>query len=397
MKTEASADVIVVGLGAMGSATLYQTAKQGGLRVLGLDRFVPPHDRGSSHGETRITRQAVGEGKRFAPFVLRSHEIWREIEEETGATLLETCGALILAPGDGMPDLHGKSNFLDRTIEVARQFGITHEVLDAGEIQVRFPQFRLRSNETGYFEPGGGFVHPERCIAAQLELAKRHGAQIRTMETVHRIAQVGDSVEVYTDRGLYRAARAIVTAGAWLPRLLGGELPAHLKVYRQTLHWFEADEAALYAPGRFPVFIWAHGNGKSDHFYGFPLLPGSAGVKLATELYETAADPNHLKRSVDRYEEHRMYETHVAGRLTGVGPQCRRSATCLYTVTADAGFVVDQLHDEERIMMVSACSGHGFKHSAAMGEALANLVHDRPSLLQSRPFPLARLHAEGAA
>ncbi len=391
MKTEASADVIVVGLGAMGSATLYQTAKQGGLRVLGLDRFAPPHDRGSSHGETRITRQAVGEGKSFAPFVQRSHEIWRELEEETGTTLFEACGALILAPQEDGSRHHGVSGFLNRTIEVARHFGITHEVIDADEIQARFPQFQLRSNEAGYFEPGGGFVYPERCIAAQLGLAKRHGARIHTGEVVQRIAQVGDSVEVQTDRGSYHAAQAIVTAGAWLPHLIGGDLPSHLRVYRQTLHWFDAHEAALYAPGRFPVFIWAHGEGSSDHFYGFPIVPGSAGVKVATEQYETTADPDHFKRSVGPDEERRLYETHVAGRLAGLGPRCGRSAACLYTVTANSSFVVDQLAGQDCITIVSACSGHGFKHSAGLGEALANLAHGKPSLLQSRPFSLARM------
>jgi sarcosine oxidase len=391
MRAEASADVIVVGLGAMGSATLYQIARQGGLKVLGLDRFAPPHDLGSSHGETRITRQAVGEGRLFAPFVMRSHEIWRGIEAETGASLFVACGALILGPGKSAPHHQGAKGFLDRTIDVARHLGIGHELLDAGETRARFPQFGLRSDEVGYFEPTGGFVYPERCIAAQLELAKRHGAQIRLAEVVQRIEQVGDGVEVHTDRGVYRAAQAIVTAGAWLPQLMGGELPKHLKVFRQTLHWFEPDDAALYAPGRFPVFIWGGVSGGSGHFYGFPVAPGSSGLKLGTEQYEVTTDPDRLERFVGPAEEQRMYETHVAGRLMGVGPRCERSAACLYTVTADRGFVVDQLPDQERVTIVSACSGHGFKHSAGMGEALALLIHGKPSLLQTRPFTLGRL------
>src|SRR5271167_3484286 len=177
------ADVIVVGLGAMGSAALYQAAKLD-VRVIGIDRFTPPHDRGSSHGDTRITREAIGEGREFVPLVQRSHRIWEELETATGRSLLTRNGALILASQSVSGDHHGSSSFVQDTIGAAREFGIAHEVLAAGEIRRRYPQFKLSGDELGYFEPGAGFLRPEACVETQLMLARQLGAKVFTSETV---------------------------------------------------------------------------------------------------------------------------------------------------------------------------------------------------------------------
>ena len=171
-------DTVVVGLGAMGAATLLQLARRG-QRVLGVDRFDPPHDQGSTHGETRITRCGIGEGEVYVPLALRSHEIWRELEAETGMELLTQCGALILSGSETSAPVHGKADFLGCTIAAARRFGLAHEVLDAAGVMRRFPQFLLRGDETGYFEAGGGFVRPEACVSAQLNVARRLGAEVR--------------------------------------------------------------------------------------------------------------------------------------------------------------------------------------------------------------------------
>ena len=160
------ADVIVVGLGAMGAATAYQLARRG-VRVLGLDRFAPPHDRGSSHGETRITRQAIGEGDQYVPLALRSHEIWRELEAETGEQLLLSCGFVAIDSAGGRAATHGRPGFTARTVAAARRFGITRELLTPDELMRRHPAFRLAGHEQVYYEPGGGLVFPERCIAVQ--------------------------------------------------------------------------------------------------------------------------------------------------------------------------------------------------------------------------------------
>ena len=197
-----AADIVVVGLGAVGSAVLYQSAKLGA-KVIGIDRFSPPHDQGSSHGETRITRQAIGEGSEFVPLVLRSNEIWEELEAATGRSLLTRNGGLVLAaPGVG-GNHHGSSSFLLDTIDAAKAFGIAHQQLSAEEIRRLYPQFRLDAAEEGYFEPGAGFLRPEACVETQLAQAKKLGAKVFTSETVLEIDSNGESVEVRTDKAAY--------------------------------------------------------------------------------------------------------------------------------------------------------------------------------------------------
>lgn len=385
-----TADVIVVGLGAMGSATLYQLAQRR-VRVLGLDRFGPPHDHGSSHGETRITRQAIGEGEEYVPFALRSHEIWRALEAETGGGLLFPVGGLLIGRERSTARHHGQSDFIGRTIAAARRYEIAHEVLGAAEVAHRFPQFRLAGDERAYYEPGAGFLRPERCVATQLYRARALGATMRTGETVAAITPRGDAVDVVTDRATYAAARVVVTAGAWLPALLGGPFAKVLGVYRQVMHWFAADDAATFAPGRFPIFIWIHGSGPGDYFYGLPLV--ADGVKIASEQFDESTAPDRVDRAVSPAEPAATYAAHVRGRLAGVTNRCVRSATCLYTVTPGSRFLIDRHPDAERVIVASPCSGHGFKHSAAIGEAIAELVTEGRSRIDLAPFSLARVSA----
>lgn len=384
-----TADIIVLGLGAMGSAAAYQAAKRGA-RVIGIDRFAPPHAHGSTHGESRITREAVGEGEVYVPFAQRSHRIWREIETETGERLFLACGGLFIESG-GIAARHpGKEEFLDRTIVAAERFGIPHEVLGADEIAARYPQFRLAGNERGYFEPGAGLVRPEACVEAQLRLAQRHGATIRTGETVRKVVPNGAGVRVKTDRAVYEAGRAILAAGAWNAALAGAA--TRLTVHRQVLFWFEVEDPAAFEPERFPVFIWMHGDRAEDWFYGFPLLPGATGVKLASETFtDPQDDPDAIRREIGPGEAEALYRGHVEGRLRGIGPVCLRAATCLYTATPDHHFLIDRDPESETVLLVSACSGHGFKHSAAIGEAAAELALTGRSTLDLSAFGLARL------
>ena len=199
VRVSETADILVAGLGAVGSAALYQAAKLGA-RVIGIDRFSPPHDHGSSHGDTRITRQAIGEGRSFVPLVLRSNQIWQELEAATGRTLMTRNGALILAPMGVAGDHHGSTSFLEDTFAAADEFDIPHHRLDAAEIAARFPQFRLTGDEAGYYEPGAGYLRPEACIETQLAMARQHGAVIHTGETVLAIegATAVEGVEVRT-------------------------------------------------------------------------------------------------------------------------------------------------------------------------------------------------------
>ena len=362
----AVADAIVIGLGAMGSAAAYQLARRGAT-VLGIDRFSPPHEHGSSHGETRITRQAIGEGENYVPLVMRAHEIWREIEAETGEELLVQCGGIVLAAPRAAHPI--KTAFMDQTIAVAERHAIPHELLSATEVRARFPQF-IVEDERAYFEPGAGFVYPERAIAAQLRLAERAGATLRTNEIVTAIKPSGSGVRVETDKGVYEAGRAILSAGAWSPGLAGPPL-GHMALHRQVLNWYAAENPADYAPGRFPVFIWLRGS-DGEQSYGFPIPPGSEGLKVATESYEPAsASPEEIDRAVSPAETAATYSAHVAGRLRGVSGMCLKAKACLYTLAPDSRFVIDAHPENERLTIVSACSGHGFKHSTAIGEAVA--------------------------
>jgi sarcosine oxidase len=382
-----TADILVVGLGAVGSAALYQAARLGA-KAVGIDRFLPPHEFGSSHGESRITRQAIGEGREYVPLVLRSNHIWGELEAATGKSLLTDNGALILQSPHTPGDHHGSTSFLTDTIAAAKENGIAHEVLCAQEIRERFPQFRLEREETGYFEPGAGFLRPEACITAQLEIAERHGARVNCGETVLHVKPAADSVEVVTDRDAYFTGAVILSAGPWISRFLPENISKQLCVYRQVMTWFALERnAELYIPARFPVFIWITGEQPKDMFYGFPALAGaSGGIKTATERYDAPVDPDRVNREVSADEIAMLHRDYIAPRLPDVSPKCVRSAVCLYTVAPGARFLIDQADENGRILFASACSGHGFKHSAAVGEALVRCALGMEALVDLRPF-----------
>lgn len=368
-------DVIVLGLGAMGSATLLQLARRG-VRVLGIDRHHPPHDHGSSHGETRITRQAIGEGADYTPLALRSHAVWRELEAETGERLLLTCGFLGIDGADGATLFHGKPGFLGRTREVAQRYGILHEVLSPEEVRRRFPAFRTTDSDQCYYEPGGGLVFPERCVAAQLTVARRLGAVVRTGETVLSVTPTASGVTVRTDRDTHHAGQAVLATGGWTADLEPRAMRA-FRLLRQVLHWYPASDPDIWSADRCPTFIWTHGPTPEDSFYGFPMVPGTptAGVKVATEQYAAAAaSPDAIDREPDPAESAAMHAAHVAPFLAGVGPVARRAAVCFYTSAPDGDFAIGPVGDTANVTLVSACSGHGFKHAPGVGAMVADAL-----------------------
>ncbi|HEY2444229.1 MAG TPA: N-methyl-L-tryptophan oxidase [Rhizomicrobium sp.] len=379
-------DVAVLGLGALGSAALLQLTRRG-VHVVGIDRFSPPHDRGSSHGGTRITRSAIGEGEHYTPLALRSHALWREIEQQTGETLLTSQGLLVIS-GAARTSFTHVENFYANTLAAAHRYGIAHEILDADEIRRRYNQFRIRDDEIGYYEPGAGYLRPEACIAAQLALARRNGAEIRTHERVLRFALRAADVLVTTDKESYVVKTLLLAAGPWLPELLDDKLAQDFRVFRQAMFWF-ADPAGAFRADRFPVFIWELA-GRSQSIYGFPDIDGT-GVKVATEQYVATTAASSVDREIGATESVAMHETYVAPFLPELSATCTRAATCLYTVTADFGFVVDRHPDSENVIVASCCSGHGFKHSAALGEALAEVMVNGRSTIDLRPFALKRL------
>lgn len=388
-----SYDVVVCGLGAMGSATTYQLARRG-VRVLGLDRFTPPHRLGSTHGDTRVTRQAIGEGLAYVPLAQRSHLLWREIEAQTSSQLLTTNGLLVLASPGLHTRHHGKTRFLETTIAAARAYAIDHEELSAAEIGRRYPQLRLIGDERGYFEPGGGFVRPEAAVSAQLELARRFGAVIRTDEAMNGYVQEPrGGVTVTTAAGRYAAGTLVLATGAWLGAILGEPYSRDFAISRQVMHWYAVDgPVEPYLPDRFPVFIW---DSQPASFYGFPAIDGQhGGLKVAVEQAALSATVDDVAGEVATEELYGFYDAVVRHRLPGLARRCVKAVTCMYTTTPDGDFVIDRHPDHPSVVIISPCSGHGFKHSAAIGEAVAATVVGDEPLVDLSAFSLQRLRPQ---
>ncbi len=384
-------DLLVIGLGAMGSAALYQAARRG-VRALGVDSHPPPHTLGSTHGETRITRQAIGEGLDYVPLVLRSHRIWDELNSQTGTRILNRCGALLISQPDDGTDRGIRTGFLQRTRQAAERFGIAHEMLSADELRHRFPQFGTAAGEIAYHEPGGGWVCPEAAVATQLSEAVRLGAGLRTGTTVTGLTQQAGGVTATTaDGATIRADRAILSAGPWVAGFLPPELRPLFQPHRQMLHWFALDRPDLsraWTDG--PVYMWPHGEGRDDFFYGFPSLDGGQSLKVANEQYDALVDPDAFDRNVGAADSAAFHAHSLAGRLLGLTPRVIKAATCLYTVTPDSAFVLDTHPTMDRVQLVSPCSGHGFKHSAAIGECAVLRAMEGASPIDLSAFALSR-------
>ncbi|HMS25050.1 MAG TPA: N-methyl-L-tryptophan oxidase [Acidimicrobiia bacterium] len=388
-----TSDVLVVGLGAMGSAAAYQLSKTG-TKVVGIDQYTPPHTFGSTHGDSRITRQATGEGAEYVPLVLRSQQLWREIEAETNTDLFTSCGVLVMSPSAGKTEQHGLEDFFVSTVELAESFHIEHEVFGSEEIRHRYPQFNVDDDYRVYLEPGGGFVRPEAAVSAQLSLAERNGAVLQYNEKVLDIAPDGRGVRVTTDTDIYLAQKVVVTAGPWITELFPeSTLGSLFQVYRQVLHWFPIDpvKADSFTPEHLPVYVWTFGDQQSEYFYGFPAIDGSdGGVKVATGLFHETTTPENVQREVSDEETQEMYDYYIRNRMPSLAPQALRSTTCLYTETPDSHFVIDEHPQCENILLVSPCSGHGFKHSAAIGEAVAQRVLEGQADIDLSAFRLDR-------
>ncbi len=387
MTAALTADVIVVGLGAMGSATCFQLAARGA-SVIGIDQYHPPHPYGSTHGDTRITRVAIGEGPEFVPLVRRSHVLWREIEEQSGAEVLTETGGLILGDG-GNP-------FLAQTRASAREYGIAHEILSAPEIARRFPMFAIDAQTEAYYEPESGYVRPEAAVAAQLELARGLGAVLRFGTPVQEWSASGDVVTVRAGGETYTARRLVLCVGPWVGQLFpqGREMFA---VYRQLLYWFEIRHG--YEQLRdMPTFVWDFSSEKRElvhlvGFYGFPAIDGrEGGLKAATESYAHTTEPDGQQHPATAAEIDEMYGNYLRPRLPWLGPRALRTVSCLYTSTRSNRFVIDRHPRHESVLIVSACSGHGFKHSPAIGEAVAQLLTVGSSEIDLRPFTIASAH-----
>lgn len=356
-------DIVVAGLGAMGSATVCELSRRG-LHVLGLDRHAPPHAFGSSHGESRIIREAYFEHPVYVPLVQRAFELWRAIERASGATLLRETGGLMI----GRPD----SALVEGALRSARLHNLTHEVLTSSEVRGRFPALRPDDDMVAVHEPRAGILFPEACIGAFLARARRQGAELHGNEALCRWESGTDGLRVYTEKGEYRARRLIVCAGAWVNELLPGqELRLHIE--RQVLHWFEpVTMAHQFAPERCPIHLWQFDEGR--FFYGFPDLGG--GVKAGFHHEGEITSASDVRRSVSSAEVEAVRSV-MRRFLPGADGPLRSSIVCLYTNTPDGHFLIDTHPLHPDVLIASPCSGHGFKFAPVIGEILADLAQDK--------------------
>lgn len=375
-----SYDVIVAGVGAMGSAACWHLAQRG-LRVLGLERFDLGHTMGSSHGLTRIIRLAYFEGSKYVPIVQRAHELWQKTGDEAGLKLLHVTGSLDLAPaGAGQ---------VESSLQSCLDHGLEHEQLDAKELARRFPGFTLPSGHIGLWQPGGGFVASEKAIFAHVGLAQSRGAEIRTNEPMLDWSPTADGgVTVRTARGTYSAGRLVITSGGWIADAVPS-LARTVTTVRQAIGWFTTRKPELYREGVFPVFILTVEEG---NFYGFPLYE-HPGFKLGGPHFgREPMDP----RDDDRTPSPRQVElirACLARYLPDAAGEPLTLKGCLYSVTPDEDFIIDSVPGVPQAVFASCCSGHGFKFASAIGEILADLSDSGRSRFDLAPFSLARFAA----
>jgi len=339
-------DVVVVGLGAMGSAALYQLARRG-VRVVGVERLVPGHDQGSSHGESRIIRLGYFEHPSYVPLLRRTYALWRELEAASGTKLLHITGIAEIGPPDGL----------------------LHEVMDAAETMRRFPAFKIPPDHVGVFQPDGGFIAVEPAIAAMIAQSQAAGADIRTSTAALSVAQHGGGVRVQTTQGDIDARSAVIAAGPWIKTLLP-DVPAPLRITRQVMGWFQPLDPAPFAAGRFPVFLLESRHGVH---YGFPPFASGA-IKVARHHHaDETVDPDRFGRAVSAADE-ALIRAALAGHIPAANGALAAAKTCLYTVTPDRDFLIDRLPGARNIVVASPCSGHGFKFAPVVGEILADLA-----------------------
>ncbi len=369
-------DVIIAGLGAMGSATVRHLAAAG-CKVLGLDRFRPPHDRGSSHGRTRIIREAYFEHPLYVPLVQRAYELWFELERETKQRLLLPTGGLMLGPPEGV--------LVEGSRRSAREHRLRHEILGAEEVHKRFPALQPEERMVGVWEPRAGVLFPETAIQLQLDLAATAGATLRFDEPILGWEAEKHRVRVATTNGDYTARRLMLSVGAWTADLLG-ELKLPLAVERQITFWFEPRAAKeQFAPGACPIHIWEYAVGR--FFYGFPDL--GDGVKVAFHHQGEVAQADRVDREVT-LDDIKTVRGLVRRFLPDADGKLAATTVCLYTNTPDENFLVDFHPAHRNVLIASPCSGHGFKFSPVIGEICAALLKGEEPGFDLSPFRLGR-------
>jgi sarcosine oxidase len=359
-------DVIVLGLGGMGSAAAGHLAARGA-RVLGLEKFGPVHNRGSSHGGSRITRQSYFEDPAYVPLLLRAYELYEQLERDTGRDIATLCGGVMV----GRPD----SRTVAGSLRSAEQWDLPHEILDAKEIRRRFPTLTPADDEVALYEARAGLLRPENTVAAHLQVAAGSGAELRFEEPVTRWEPYRDGVRVHTPQNTYTAGQLVICPGAWAPQLLT-DLNVPFTIERQVMYWFQPrGGTGPYVPASHPVYIWEDAAGVQ--IYGFPAIDGpDDGAKVAFFRKGTVCTPETIERTVHEDEVRAMAEQ-VGPRIPTLPGAFIKASTCMYSTTPDEHFVIAR-HPAHAGAVTVACgfSGHGFKFVPVVGEILADLALD---------------------
>ena len=369
-------DVVVIGLGVMGSAALHHLAVRS-VRVLGIEQYEPGHDRGSSHGATRIIRLGYFEHPSYVSLLREAYPLWRELEAKVGRRLLHTTGIAEI----GAPE----SELVQGTLTAARQNALPHDILDAAALMRRYPAFRVPGDFVGVVQPDGGFLDAEPALLGLIELARAGGAAIRTNEAVRAIEPHPAGVRVVTGRDVVETSAVIVTAGARVKSLIP-DLPAPLRITRQVLAWFEPRDTAMFSADRFPVFMIESPHG---FHYGFPMDP-HRGVKLGKHHHlDETVNPDNYDRTVSPRDE-RAIRVALENYIPAADGKLTAATTCLYTMAPDGDFIIDTLPGWPQVVIGSPCSGHGFKFAPLIGEILADLATSGQTKRDIARFRLAR-------
>jgi sarcosine oxidase len=356
-------DVIILGLGAMGSAAAHHLALRG-KRVLGIEQFTSPHDKGSSHGGSRMIRQAYWESPDYIPLVLRAYELWRKLERDTNTQLLHITGGMNIGSRDG--------DLVTRTIAAAEKHAIPFDVLERSEINRRFPVFVPQPNDVAVHEPHAGYLLPEECIRAHLKLASSAGAKLAFEEKVLSWSVEGDRVEVRTSKGAYSAGHLVITAGPWANELLHALFP--LRVTRQVVAWIQPFAGVkAFLPQDFPVFLCEDIHG-GPPAYGFPAIDGpTGGIKASIHGSDVVCTPETVDRSIHNSDIRRIVQS-LRVRIPALDGELVRAETCLYTMTPDEHFVIGTHPKFSSCTIACGFSGHGFKFASVVGEILADFA-----------------------
>lgn len=356
-------DVAIAGLGGMGSAIAAHCAARGA-SVVGLEQFGPAHDRGASHGKSRMIRQAYFEDPAYVPLVLRSYELWRELEKQTGENLLQITG--VISVGEET------SEIISGTQRAAKEHGLALEKWSRQQVRERYPTLQLSSGEVALFEPDGGVLDPEESVCAHLAMARSAGAELR-FETGMQTWKANDSGVIIHLAGGERleAKKMVLSLGPWFKETLA-ELGVALQVQRNVQVWF-SPATDHYQAGRFPAFLVDRA-GLPAPLYGFPDF--GAGVKAAFHGAGDFITADELDRQVDVDRDVAPVVRAMDDWMPGAATTFREARPCLYSLTPDTHFVVDHHPSHANVVLCGGFSGHGFKFAPVIGEIAAGLALD---------------------